>query len=327
MAGRQVHRRSFGCAPLAPGWGSAYRDGIVITRTLSCLCLLAACTLPAACVPAVPQHDATAPAAPPPDAPPSDASPPDRPRPSFVSLNPCLDEILVEIAAPEQILALSHYSRQPGGSRMDPGVAARFAATGGTAEEVIALAPDIVLASSFIAPSTKSALERAGLRVESFASPRSIAESAQQVARIGEIGGRRGPAQALASAIMTLPRSRSRGRRGGPSALLWQPGQIVAGQQTIINELIREAGFASYAAERALEQADYIALETLLSDPPDLLLIAGDSIGQRHRALRALAGTRVEMFEPTLLYCGGPTVIAARARLRDARKTYSAHAP
>mgnify|MGYP000355960308 CR=1 FL=1 len=40
--------------------------------------------------------------------------------PAFVSLNPCLDALLVEIAAPRQILALSHYSRDASSSSLAP---------------------------------------------------------------------------------------------------------------------------------------------------------------------------------------------------------------
>ncbi|HSF11877.1 MAG TPA: ABC transporter substrate-binding protein, partial [Erythrobacter sp.] len=84
---------------------------------------------------------------------------------TIVSLNPCLDAILVEIAPPDQVLALSHYSRDPGSSSIPQSVAARYGVTGGTAEEVIALQPDLVLASTFLPQPTRSALERAGLRV------------------------------------------------------------------------------------------------------------------------------------------------------------------
>ena len=69
--------------------------------------------------------------------------------PRIVSLNPCLDAILVEVAEPEQILALSHYSADPAASSIPQDIARRYDVTGGTVEEVIALEPDIVLASTF----------------------------------------------------------------------------------------------------------------------------------------------------------------------------------
>ena len=74
------------------------------------------------------------------------ASPPPaaRERPTIVSLNPCTDAILAIVADPAQLLAISHYSQDPRSSSMDVAKARRFRATGGTAEEVVALAPDVV---------------------------------------------------------------------------------------------------------------------------------------------------------------------------------------
>ena len=63
-----------------------------------------------------------------------------------VSLNPCLDAILLEVADPAQITALSRYSRDPRLSAV-ANVARRFPSTGGSAEEVVALKPDLVLTS------------------------------------------------------------------------------------------------------------------------------------------------------------------------------------
>ncbi|MEQ8411386.1 MAG: ABC transporter substrate-binding protein [Erythrobacter sp.] len=242
--------------------------------------------------------------------------------PTFVSLNPCLDALLVEIAAPGQILALSHYSRDASSSSLARDMVERFGTTGGTAEEVIALRPDVVLASSFIAPATKAALERAGFRVETFGSPVSVAQSLAQARRIAALAGRKEAGEALAR------RMRAKGagdpdKRIGPDAtiatLLWQPGQIVPGEATLIAELMAESGFASHSAARGLGQADHVALETLLADPPDLLLVAGDSAGQEHPLLARLEETRVERFPASLLYCGGPTIPAVRARLAEIR--------
>ena len=134
---------------------------------------LAAALLAASCAPAAP------------------VAKPDSGAPTIVSLNPCLDAILVEVA-PEQVLALSHYSRDPGGSSIPAGVAQRYGATGGTAEEVIALQPDLVLASIFLPQPTRTALERAGLTVATFGSPATVAESVAQVREVAALAGRPG---------------------------------------------------------------------------------------------------------------------------------------
>lgn len=244
---------------------------------------------------------------------PSAAPRADTAAPTIVSLNPCIDAILVEVAAPGQVLALSHYSRDPGSSSISESTAARFAITGGTAEEIIALAPDLVLASSFIAPTTRSALERAGLRVETFGSPTTIAESIAQVRRVAELAGR-GLEGARLVREMEQAAEPASGTRA-VSTLLWQPGEIVPGDATLVAEMLRAKGFANHAAMMGLAQADFAALETVLADPPALLLVAGDSAGQRHPLLAGLTKTQVEPLDPRLLYCGGRTIVGLGMRL------------
>ena len=76
--------------------------------------------------------------------------PPPTAHPTIVSLNPCTDAILAEVTAPGQLRAISHYSHDPRASSMDLAEARRFRATGGTAEEVLALGADLrVVSGSF----------------------------------------------------------------------------------------------------------------------------------------------------------------------------------
>ena len=71
-----------------------------------------------------------------------------------VSLNPCLDAILVEVADRAQIAALSHYARQPQGSTI-VAIARTLPETFESAEEVLMLRPDLVLASRHTALATR----------------------------------------------------------------------------------------------------------------------------------------------------------------------------
>jgi len=246
---------------------------------------------------------------------PADAAPP-----AIVSLNPCLDAILVEIAGPEQVLALSHYSRDPGSSSIPAQVAVRYGVTGGTAEEVIARQPDLVLASIFLPPPTRRALETAGIKVATFGSPASVAESAAQVRAVAALAGRMREGEALAARIAAHPAPAPATPRAPIDALLWQPGEIVAGEATLIAELLREEGFASHAARRGLRQADRVSLEAVLADPPKVLLVAGEAAGQRHPLLaRDVPGMHIAAFDPSLIWCGGPTIPRTRARLRTIR--------
>src|SRR5689334_13603243 len=90
----------------------------------------------------------------------------------IVSLNPCLDTTLVAVADRAQIAALSHYARDPYGSNIAE-IAATLPITYESAEEVIALAPDLVLASRHSALATRNALTRLGIEVALFDVPES----------------------------------------------------------------------------------------------------------------------------------------------------------
>ena len=239
-------------------------------------------------------------------------------RPTIVSLNPCADAILAEVTAPGQLLAISHYSKDPRASSMQPGDAARYEATGGTVEEVLALDPDVVLAGSFIAPATRAALADLGIRVETVGSVGSVADSIAQVRHLAALTGDKAAGEALVARIEKAAR---------PSAetpvdtVLWQSGGIVPGEATLVSELLARAGLANGAANRGLGQADYLSLEAVLADPPDLLLVAGSERGQGHPALAALPDTRIARLDPNLVYCGGPTIPRAMARLRALRQS------
>ena len=100
---------------------------------------------------------------------------------------------------------------------------------------------------------------------------------------------------------------------------MWQPGQIVPGEATLINELMAKNGFVSHSQEMGLGQADHVTLERILADPPKLLLVAGGSVGQTHPLLGQLTETRVEDIEPRLLYCGARTIVAAQMRFDSIR--------
>ncbi len=235
------------------------------------------------------------------------------PGPTIVSLNPCTDAILAEVADPGQILAISHYSQDPRSTSMEIGTARRFRAVAGTAEEVVALAPDIVVGSSFIAPATLAALGKLGLRVETFGSPATAAESIAQVRTLAALSGHPARGEALVRRIETSlapPLGRT------VDTALWQSGGIVPGKGTLVADLMRHAGLASYAEARGMAQGDFLPLERIAADPPELLLVAGDERGQRHPVLARIPGLRLARFEPRLFYCGGPSIPKAMERLR-----------
>jgi iron complex transport system substrate-binding protein len=240
--------------------------------------------------------------------------------PTIVSLNPCTDAVLAEVADPGQILAVSHYSHDPRASSMPLAAARRFRATGGTVEEVLALDPDVVVAGSFLPPATAQAFDRLGVRVETFGIVPDLKENAAQIRRLAALAGHPERGEAL---LARIDRALAAARREGEpvTALLWQQGGIVPGEDTLIARLLAHTGFASHSAARGLGQGAYLPLEQVLADPPQMVLAAGSERMLTHPALRSLAGVRYQRFDPALLFCGGPTVVRAVERLAEIRRS------
>lgn len=250
-------------------------------------------------------------------------------RPTIVSLNPCTDAVLAEVADPAQVLAISHYSKNPRSSSMGLAVAARFPATGGTAEEVAALKPDLVIAGTFLAPATRAALARMGIRVATVGIASSVEESLTQVREVAALAGHPERGELVARRIERALAAAAPPAGAAPiPAVMWQSGGIVPGENSLVGDMMRRTGFSSHSAARGLKQADYLPLERMLADPPAVIFAAGfaDSAEDRmlsHPALGALSGTRYARFDPALLYCGGPTLAHAAARLAQVRAEVS----
>jgi iron complex transport system substrate-binding protein len=251
------------------------------------------------------------------------------PRQRVVSLSPCLDEILVEVADRAQIAALSHFARDPEGSTVSA-VARTYPQTYETAEEVMAIRPDLILASRHTSLATRAALERLGLNLELFAVPDTIADSAAQVTRIAALVGHPDRGARLIGRIETaLATAKLPAGRPPISALVFQPRGLAAGEGTLMNELLTRTGFANAATRYGIRQWGTVSLEQLLADPPQILLSAEVQPGAptwaeriiSHPALTSLGGRMQRaVFPERLLYCGGPTLIQSAGILAAARQ-------
>lgn len=254
-------------------------------------------------------------------------------RPTIVSLNPCSDAILAEVAAPGQLLAISHFSHDPASASMDVGLARRFRAISGSVEEVAALSPDVVVADPFLAPATRQALGDLGIPIVSLPMPRNVAASIAQVRELARLARNDRGGEALVARMEAALADAAPAAGAAPvPALVWQSGGIVAGDGTLIADLLRHAGFVNGAAARGLSQADFLPLERVLAEPPTVIFTVGDARAQEdrmlhHPALRSLRGTARVPMESALLWCGGPTVPRALARLGEVRSELPAISP
>ena len=253
----------------------------------------------------------------------------ERRQPGIVSLNPCSDAILAEVADPAQILGLSHFSSDPASSSMDVATARRFRSISGSAEEVLALKPDVIVADQFVPAATRAAFARMGLRLVQLPIVSGVDEAKRQVAELARLVGHPERGRAMNARIDAALAAAAPDGGAPIPAVVWQAGGIVPGSDTLITDLLRRTGFVSQSAQRGMRQADYLPLETMLADPPRVILVAGNARSQENRmlshpALAHLRATRRAAFDASLLWCGGPTIERAARRLAEIRRSMDA---
>jgi len=255
---------------------------------------------------------------------------PQRPIPQrIVSLFPCLDTILVSLADKNQIAALSYYARDPRSSTIAE-VAATLPMTYGTAEEVLALKPDLVVTSAVAEFKTRQALQRMNVPMALFDVPLSVADSIKQVRQMAAAVGQPARGEALVAEIEAALISAAPPQDAPPiTALMFQANGFVAGKGVLIDELLTRTGFTNVAPRYQSKQFDIVSLERIVADPPQALLAgrtesAGRSWADRvvsHPALSGVKGRMARAEFPEKFYlCGGPVIPKTLELLAEARR-------
>ena len=236
----------------------------------------------------------------------------------IVSTNPCADAILAQIA-PDRLAAVSYYSHDPAATSMPLALARRYPATAGTAEEVIARHPDLVVTDTFAPAATRAAYYRAGLKVLTLDSPATIAASEAQVMQIATAAGVPARGQAMVRAMQSaIPPATG----AKPAALLYILGDLANGGGTLLDDLMTRAGLRNAAADYGLAFTGTLPIETIVAHPPALILSDGDGrTAELRRRILARSGAHVAevRYPRQLMNCGGPTIVPALRRLSAIR--------
>jgi len=247
----------------------------------------------------------------------------------IVSLNLCADQILLELADPERIAALSFVARDPYLS-YHAAEAKRFPVVRGSADEVLLLQPDIVLAGTMSTRSTVSLLRRLGVPVIELTVAASLAEVRDQIRQIGSAIGEQVRAEALIATLdARLAAVAPLAGSARPVAAVYQTNGHTIGAPSLIDDLLSQAGLVNLAPLVGLGVGGYLSLERLLAADPDVLLMeqywpGAASLGQtllRHPALKHAIAQRPTVFVPSRLWiCGGAFLAEAVAFLADAAR-------
>jgi iron complex transport system substrate-binding protein len=194
------------------------------------------------------------------------------------------DELLLALADPDQIAALSHISHDWRFSTVAE-EARRFPAINDSdAESVLRFRPDLVLAASFTRPETLALLRRAGVRLvmldhfdtleEVYASLRLLGRELGQEARAeAVISQSRGRVKALATRLKGVRPVRVLSAGAYP---------FTSGTGTTFQDLCEHAGALNVAAEAGLQGHAPTPSEKLLIWNVEVLVVTGDD-GSRAR--------------------------------------------
>lgn len=191
--------------------------------------------------------------------------------PRVVSMNACTDALLLALAAPKQIVAVSRHQATPFLQARTEN-AEGYPRIRGTAEEILTLAPDLVLASPYRNRETLARLRAEGIAVHAVSAPATLAEAIAQVDDLGHLLHRQQAAEALNAPLRAAQAQLERQGNAPetPHALFVQQRGYLVGQNALLSSLMTLAGLHNAAPEGRYGRT---TLEQLLADPPDVLVL------------------------------------------------------
>lgn len=245
-----------------------------------------------------------------------------------VTVNLCLDQIALRVAAPGQLVGLSYLSHDPRLSVLADR-ARVIRAVRAKVEAILELRPDLVILDRDAHANIKRLVRKAGVPLLEVPWASSLAEAEAVVDRIGAALGRDAEARVI---VDGMREQRRRFVHAGPPTALaatLQANRGTAGRGSLMDELLHLSGFRNLAAELGIPAYGRLPLESVLAGRPDLLVLDGNGNTHParatefvdHNALLALAGhTRLLSIPMKYTVCAGPENVEALKLLAGARR-------
>jgi iron complex transport system substrate-binding protein len=241
-----------------------------------------------------------------------------------MSLDSCADQYVLALAARETIVGVSPRAAAPDSFLRVKAIDLPKRRT--TLEAVLGARPDVVVRQWGGDARLRAALARRGVRTISLGDATDFDGVRANVRQVAHALNR-GPVGEALLARMDADLARSAGAGQGRAAFYLTPGGYTAGPSTMIDAMLRAAGFTNAAAQPYFSPAP---LESLVLKPPkavvlgffDLTRAGADRWGPgRHAALRqATRGRVVASLPGAMLGCSawfaadGARVLAEAAR-------------
>jgi iron complex transport system substrate-binding protein len=239
----------------------------------------------------------------------------------IASINLCTDELLLALADPDQIAALSPYAVDPTLSSSAKQAKA-FRHDASSAETVVAINPALVLGGRFGTRDTHDLLDRLGYRLVEFDVAETIADSIDQIREVASLVGHPERGEAIVAEInAALERAKTPiSPQGEPTAAVYERRGYVSGGHTLTSELLSLVGITDIGRTLTGAGGGFVPLERIVSLHPDFLVVTAPSLNAEDQGSALLSHPALaELYPPekrivlpeTLTVCGGPSLAAA----------------
>ncbi len=245
----------------------------------------------------------------------------------IVSINLCLDALLIKLVEPERVDSLYYLSANPQFSSVAE-EAKKYNLNHGLAEDVVPRNPDLVLAGTYTSPDLKTLLKQLGFRVEVLDLPQSLNDISAHIRRFGTLVDRSSEAETMGQALeQKLAQLDAVQKKVTPIPGFWYSSNgIVVGGDTLENELMTRAGFHNIALDKNISGFKQLDLEELILAQPKVLIIeASDvqafSLAQEYLQHPALRSNQIKIIRlPSTLSCVAPVAAEAIEYLMQQRQ-------
>lgn len=251
------------------------------------------------------------------------AAPPQR----IMSVNLCTDQLLLALVPPERIVSVSSLSRDCEIS-MHCADAAGMTINHGSAEEVIAGQPDLVVAGLYTARPAVMAARQGGVPVLELNPGSSFDEVREQIRRFAAAVGETDRGEALVQKFDRRLASVPSPATLRPLAAVYQTNGYTVGRHSLIDAALTAAGFDNLAARLDIDHYPFVPMEALVAYQPDVLVLdtpnlrypsLGDEMLHHPVLAKAFRNTRHARLEHRQWICPGPAVADAVAELARVR--------
>jgi iron complex transport system substrate-binding protein len=246
----------------------------------------------------------------------------------IVSINLCLDALIIKLVEPERVDSLYYLSANPQFSSVAED-AKKYNLNHGLAEEIVPRNPDLVLAGTYTSSDLKALLKQLGFRVEVLDLPQSLNDISAHIRRFGTLVDRSVQAEVMAQTLeQTLAQLDAVQKKITPISGFWYSSNgIVVGGDTLENELMTRAGFHNIALDKKISGFKQLDLEELILSHPKVLIIeASDvqafSLAQEYLQHPALRSNHIKIIRlPSTLSCVAPVAADAIEYLMQQRQS------